>query len=43
MHTPHDPIGFELFEILNLVETRKLTPEKLTEIQKLLAQEKKES
>lgn len=28
--------------VLNLVETRKLTPEKLTQIQKLLAQEKKE-
>jgi BlaI family transcriptional regulator, penicillinase repressor len=28
--------------VLNLVETRKLTPEKLTQIQSLLAQEKKE-
>jgi BlaI family transcriptional regulator, penicillinase repressor len=28
--------------VLNLVETRKLTPEKLTQIQILLAQEKKE-
>ena len=29
--------------VLNLVETRKLTPEKLTEIQKLLAPEKKDT
>ncbi len=28
--------------VLNLVETRKLTPEKLTQLQKILAQEKKE-
>ncbi len=29
--------------VLNLVETRKLTPEKLTQIQKLLAPEKKDT